>query len=123
MKVKKMTEINRKEFETKLNSLKNELESMFRQKEENNEFALLNQRLESMQKLILQQNYNNIENPKSNINYKNNIDYSQKIIKKEQNIEHKRKNEEPKNRSTYFKRDDGDVQHAVICICAGERTC
>ena len=86
----------KKEFETKLNSLKNELESMFRQKEENNEFALLNQRLESMQKLILQQNYNNIENPKSNINYKNNIDYSQKIIKKEQNIEHKRKNEEPK---------------------------
>ena len=86
----------KKEFETKLNSLKNELESMFRQKEENNEFALLNQRLESMQKLILQQNYNNIENPKSIINYKNNIDYSQKIIKKEQNIEHKRKNEEPK---------------------------
>ena len=86
----------RKEFEMKLNSLKNELESMIKQKEENNELALLNQRLELIQNQIVQQNYNNIISPKSNINYKANVDYSKNIIKREQKVDYQKRNEEPK---------------------------
>ena len=86
----------RKEFEMKLNSLKNELESMIKQKEENNELALLNQRLELIQNQIVQQNYNNIISPKNNINYKANVDYSKNIIKREQKVDYQKRNEEPK---------------------------
>ena len=91
----------RKEFEMKLNSLKNELESMIKQKEENNELALLNQRLELIQNQIVQQNYNNIISPKSNINYKANVDYSKNIIKREQKVDYQKRNEEPKKENKY----------------------
>ena len=65
-------------------------------REENNELALLNQRLELIQNQIVQQNYNNIISPKSNINYKANVDYSKNIIKREQKVDYQKRNEEPK---------------------------
>ena len=84
----------RKEFEEKLNLMKNELELMVKQKEENNEFALINKRLELLQNQIIQQNYNNIINPKSNSNFQNNVNYPQNYVKKESNVDYKKKYEE-----------------------------
>ena len=84
----------RKEFEEKLNSMKNELELMVKQKEENNEFALINKRLELLQNQIIQQNYNNIIYPKNNSNFQNNVNYPQNYVKKEANVDYKKKYEE-----------------------------
>ena len=95
---KKEQDINyRQLFESKLNKMKNELESMIKQKEENNEFALLNKRLELLQNQILQQNYINTGfNYKNNINYQTNTNVKQNYAKKESNIDYKKKYEELK---------------------------
>ena len=95
---KKDQDINyRQLFESKLNKMKNELESMIKQKEENNEFALLNKRLELLQNQILQQNYINTGfNYKNNINYQTNTNVKQNYAKKESNIDYKKKYEELK---------------------------
>ena len=86
----------RQEFEEKLNSMKNDIELMIKQKEESNDFALLNKRLELLQNQIIQQNYNNMINPKNNFNFQNNANYPQNYIKKESNVDYKKKYEELK---------------------------
>ena len=48
----------RLEFEEKLNSMRNEFVNLIKQKEENNEFALLNKKLELLQVQMMSQNYN-----------------------------------------------------------------
>lgn len=73
----------KKDFEDKLNMMKNEIEAMIKQKEENNEFALLNKRLALLQNQILEQNYNNMINFKNNINYQRYPNYPPNSVKKE----------------------------------------
>ena len=103
----------KKDFEDKLNMMKNEIEAMIKQKEENNEFALLNKRLALLQNQILEQNYNNMINFKNNINYQRYPNYPPNSVKKEvketssTNTDYKKKYEELyKNYKDFAKRDE-----------------
>ena len=58
---------------------------MIKHKEENNELALLNKRFELLQAQIMSQNYNNIINYRTNLNYYNRKNYQQILSNKEQN--------------------------------------
>ena len=89
MEEKKDEEDNyRLEFEEKLNSMRNEFVNLIKQKEENNEFALLNKKLELLQVQMMSQNYNNIINYKNNLNY-----YNKKYNKASTKIERKDKSQ------------------------------
>ena len=86
----------RQEFETKLNLMKNEIESMIKQKEESNDFAILIKRLETLQNQILQQNNNIGFNFRNNINYQNSANIKQNHTIKESNVDFKKKYEDAK---------------------------
>lgn len=86
----------RQEFETKLNLMKNEIESMIKQKEESNDFAILIKRLEALQNQILQQNNNIGFNFRNNINYQNSANIKQNHTIKESNVDFKKKYEDAK---------------------------
>ena len=92
---KKVEEENyRLEFDEKIKSMKSEFENMIKQKEENNELALINKRFELLQAQIMSQNYNNIINYRANLNYYNKKNYQQISLNKKQNeqIENEFKN-------------------------------
>ena len=100
---KKVQEKNYKqEFEDKLNLMKKEIEGMIKQKEENNEFAMLNKKLELLQNQMLQQNYNNIFTYRNNLNYQNKTNTQQNTVKKEI----KERNEKSSNKDYKKKYED-----------------
>ena len=74
----------RQVFEDKLNLIVKDFELKMKQQEENNDFALLNEKIESLKQKMLEQNLNNSEFiNKNNINYQSSINYQQKISKNE----------------------------------------
>ena len=75
----------RLEFEERLNTMKTEYINLIKQKEENNEFAILNKKLDLLQTQIISQNYNNAVNYRSNSNYYNKNKYNKVFL----NIEKK----------------------------------
>ena len=86
---KKVEEDNyRLEFEDRLNTMRNEFMNLIKQKEENDEFAILNKKLELLQVQMMSQNYNNIINYKNNLNY-----YNKKYNKSSSKIERKDKSQ------------------------------
>ena len=86
MEEKKVEEENyRLEFDEKIKAMKSEFENMIKQKEENNELALINKRFELLQAQIMSQNYNNIINYRANLNYYNKKNYQQISLNKKQN--------------------------------------
>ena len=105
---KKIQEKNYKqEFEDKLNLMRKEIEGMIKQKEDNNEFAMLNKKLELLQNQMLQQNYNNILTYRNNFNYQNKANNQQNIIKKEV----KEKNEKSLNKNYKKKYEDLEKEY------------
>ena len=100
----------RQVFEDKLNLIVKDFELKMKQQEENNDFALLNEKIESLKQKMLEQNLNNEELiNKNNINYQSSINYQQKITKNEikdnvTNKEYKKKYEEMKKRYDELKK-------------------
>ena len=108
---KKVQEKNYKqEFEDKLNLMKREIEGMIKQKEENNEFAMLNKKLELLQNQMLQQNYNNIFTYRNNLNYQNKTNTQQNIVKKEI----KERNEKSSNKDYKKKYEEMEKEYKEL---------
>ena len=111
----------RQVFEDKLNLIVKDFELKMKQQEENNDFALLNEKIESLKQKMLEQNLNNNEFiNENNINYQNNINYPQKIEKNEikesaTNKEYKKKYEEMKKRYDELKKKaENDYKDILI---------
>ena len=111
----------RQVFEDKLNSIVKDFELKMKQQEENNDFAQLNEKIESLKQKMLEQNLNNNEFiNENNINYQNNINYPQKIEKNEikesaTNKEYKKKYEEMKKRYDELKKKaENDYKDILI---------
>ena len=111
----------RQVFEDKLNLIVKDFELKMKQQEENNDFALLNEKIESLKQKMLEQNINNNEFiNKNNMNYQNNINYEQKIAKNEikenaTNKEFKKKYEEMKKRYDDLKKKaDTDYKELLM---------
>ena len=78
------------DFENKLNTMRNEFMDLINLKEENDEYALLNKKLDLLQTQIISHNYSNIINYKSNTT--NTTNYFE-LNKFNKNIENKNKTE------------------------------
>ena len=111
----------RQVFEDKLNLIVKDFELKMKQQEENNDFALLNEKIESLKQKMLEQNLNNSEFiNKNNINYQSSINYQQKISKNEikentTNKEYKKKYEDMKKRYDELKKKaDSDYKEILM---------
>ena len=106
----------RQQFEDKLNLMMKDFELKMKQQEENNDFALLVNKMESLKDKMIQQNLNNAElTNRNNINYQNSINYQQNIEKNEiketsSNKEYKKKYEETKKKYEETKKRYDDLK-------------